>query len=148
MPHPANANVLPRGANPVSHLKHKGRGYSTHELHPGNSSISYVSGKGETGAGHIEFMWQILLNGQPRVFIFVSPYCHLSQEHELKNPYQLRPGFLGTIVYPRQVACNNLVVIQQAQVIGHVAFYNRPFGTFGIPVPTTIILDSLHCNRI
>jgi len=40
-----------------------------------------------------------------------------------------------------------MVVIEPYQIVGHVAYYSYPVGTFGISVGIIILVDRLHCNQ-
>ncbi|KAF8954558.1 hypothetical protein BDZ97DRAFT_1766045 [Flammula alnicola] len=148
IPHPNNALVLPRAAVPVFHFKHKGRDYSTIDMHPGNSSVHFASKESGPDSGHIESMWRYKLDvGLSRTFIVLSLHQPLSPQDAQHNPYQLRPGFLANVVYARNSDNHHLMILEQDDIIGHVAYYARPPGTFGISGATTVLINSLHRNR-
>lgn len=150
LPHPLDAHVLPPLALPVSRIEHKGHGYSTFTSHPANSSISFFNGTLNTfDAGFIVSMWCQVLMGQTRTFIVVAPHTPLSDYDRTQSPYVTRPGFQATLVYsePTPVLECRHVVLETPQIHSHIAFRDRPAGTFGIEQPTRILLDSLHRNR-
>lgn len=147
-PHPDSAHVLPRQATSVQHIKIKGRAYSTYKQHHGNSSIGYcfaAGGEIQTCAGFIDAIWRQTLDGATRTFLVISPHQFLSVEDSQRNPYQRRNGFQVDIAYtnPSNAHC----VVGPNQVIGHIAYYQRPPGTFGIMSGITILIDSLYRNR-
>lgn len=90
-----------------------------------------------------------VLAGQTHIFIIVSPHSELAPPDTARSPCPSRPGFLSTVVYsqptPNQKRLQ--VVIQQAQIKAHIAYYVRPPGTFGIKAEIMIMVDSLHRNR-
>ena len=147
LPHPMDAYVLPPMAVPLLHVYHKEHGYSTFSRHPGNSSISYQSKEGVTKAGFIVSMWSQILMGKLHQFIVVALHKPLTADDEQKSPFTSRPGLLSTIVYNQPPELCRQVIIQQEQIIGHVAFYRHPWGTFSIDAETMILVDSLHRNR-
>jgi len=148
IPHPDNACVLPRSAFPVNQVKHKCRNYSTFDMHHGNSSV-YFAAKEEfrPDSGHIESMWRYKIDGVLRTFIVLSVHQPLFPQDEACNPYRLYPGFLAKVVYTRQLDNLALTILEQDQIVGHVAYYSRPPGTFGITRATSILVNSLHRNR-
>jgi len=149
MPHPDNARVLPRTAVSVHHFKHKGRDYSTVDVHPGNSSVHF-SAKSKTytaDSGHIEAIWQYKIDGILRTFIVLSVHKNLSPQDEARDPYIAYPGLLAKVVYTRQTDNLSLVILEQDQIVAHAAYYTRPSGTFGIKSLTTILINSLHRYR-
>ena len=148
IPHPDNASVLPRAAMPIRHIKHKGRDYSTFDMHSGNSSVHFRMESINTDSGHIEAMWRYTISGILRTFIVLSTHQDdLSPQDEEKNPYASFAGFLSKIVYTRRTDNLSLVILEQDRIIGHVAYYIRPAGTFGIGRSTTVLVNSLHRNR-
>lgn len=147
MPHPSNARVLPRAAVPIRHIKHKGRDYATVDMHQGNSSVHFRMKGIRNDAGHIEAMWRYTIDGILRTFIVLSVHHDLSQQDEKNDPYTSFPGFLAKVVYTRQTDNLSLIILEQDHIIGHVAYYARPAGTFGIGRPTTVLVNSLHRNR-
>ena len=147
MPHPHNACVLPRAAMPICHIKHKGRDYSTFDMHSGNSSVHFRMEGINTDSGHIEAMWQYTISGILRTFIVLSTHQDLSPQDKENDPYSPFAGFLAKIVYTRQTNNLSLVIVEQDQIIGHVAYYIRPVSTFGIGRSTTVLVNSLHRNR-
>ena len=92
-------------------------------------------------------MWSQVLQGEKRTFIVVTPHTQLSAPDATHSPYPSWSGFLGTVVYSQPVPARPQVVIQPSQIRSHVAYYNRPPGTFGIKVGVFILIDSLHRNR-
>jgi hypothetical protein len=150
-PHPDPAHVLSCQATSVQHIKIKGRDYSTFKQHHGNSSIGYycssASGEIEISAGFIDTIWRQTLDGVTQTFLVVSPHQFLSSEDHHRNPYQGRNGFQVEIAYTNPSASDVCHVIRQSQVIGHIAYYKRPPGTFGIQSGITILINSLHRNR-
>jgi hypothetical protein len=151
LPHPLESRIFSPFAIPIRHIKYKTRTFSTFKTHPGSSSISFSASDGTTRAGFIDSMWQQVMDGNLQTFIIVSPHDFLSDDDEKKNPYTSRPGFLCNIFYT-QVPSDPLthsrrIVIREDQIIGHVAYYKRPPGTFGIKKAISIFVDSLHRNR-
>jgi hypothetical protein len=150
LPHPIDSYVLPPFAIPVHHITYKGRNFSTFKMHPGNSSISFHARNGTTNAGFIDAMWRQVLHGKSQTFIVVSPHPYLSDEDQKKNPYASKPGFLCNIFYtqtPSDSDALDQIILQEDKIIGHVAYFKRPPGTFGIKRSTTVFIDSLHRNR-
>ena len=152
MPHPEHERVLPRFAIPVRYFKYKGRQYSTFQMHPGNSSISFTSklSNSASSSGYIESIWRFtdFANmGVTRTFIFLSRHQTLSPRDAQLNPYQLRPGYLANLVYTRDSSNLSMTLIEPEDIIAHVAYYPRPPGTFGISQATTVIINSLHRYR-
>ena len=146
-PHPTDAEVLPPRAFSKKHLKHKTRNYSIFAMHPGNASVSYRTIDGFLAFGFIKSMWQILLENRTRTFIIVSPHQPLSAVDQVHSPYSLRPGFQCTVVYSRPTAMESWVVIETEHILGHVPYYERPSGTFGIHQKTMVLIESLYRNR-
>jgi hypothetical protein len=146
-PHPDPAHVLPRQATSIQHIEIKGRDYSTFEQHHGNSSIGYYSSaaSGDISAGFIDAIWGQTLDGVAQTFLVVSPHQLLSSEDSERNPYRGRNGFQVEIVYANLSHVRH--IIRPNQVIGHIAYYKRPPGTFGIGSEITILVNSLHRNR-
>jgi hypothetical protein len=149
LPHPPNAHVLPPVAVPVKHITHNGRNYSIFSMHPGGSSVSYRCQDGTIDVGFIMSMWTQVLMGVSHLYIVVSPHAHLTANDAARSPYVSRPGFMGTVVYskPTPTQERKHVLIEQKQIRGHVAYYERPPGTFGIKSGIRILVDSLHRNR-
>lgn len=154
MPHPENAKVLPRSALPLHQFQHKGRGYSTVYMHPGNSSV-FFNAKSESGAdsGHIEAIWNYDLSHvgvqESHRFVVLAVHQGLSPQDTERNPYRLRPGLLANVVYAYDSKNVNrsLMIVKQDDIVGHAAYYSRPSGTFGINRATTVIVNSLHRYR-
>jgi hypothetical protein len=147
LPHPPGALVLPPVAISIQKIEHNGRGYTTFSSHPGNSSISYHCSNGNIDMGFITSIWSQVLQGMKRIFIVVAPHTFLSTQDAFCNPYSSRTGLLGTVVYSQPTQARPYVLICQNQIRGHIAYYNRPPGTFGIKVGVRVLIDSLHRNR-
>lgn len=147
LPHPPDALVLPPLAISIRKVEHNGRGYTAFSSHPGNSSISYHCSNGNIDTGFITSMWSQVLQGTKRIFIVVAPHTFLSAHDALRSPYSSRTGLLGTVVYSQPTQARSYVLIQQNQIRGHVAYYDRPPGTFGINEGVRILIDSLNRNR-
>ncbi|KAJ3511686.1 hypothetical protein NMY22_g15575 [Coprinellus aureogranulatus] len=150
VPHPAGANVLSHFAKKKRQITWKTRLYSKRTVHPGNSSISYMSNDDQTvGAGFIEEIFQQVLGNEIRTFLVVAPHHPLSEQHQIMTPYATRPGFQAVVVYDSDHLEHGeeRVVIEPRSIIGHVAYRHRPAGTFGIPIPTLILVNSLHRDR-
>lgn len=148
LPHPENATVLPRYAIPIKRFRHKCRDYSIFDDHPGNSAIHFEPQMDGINSGHIESAWSFKQSdGNCRTYIIVSKHQPLSLKDEERSPYHLRPGFLAKIVYPRDPDDLLLTIIEPDNLIGHVASYDRPVGTFGFPFTTKIVINSLNRNR-
>jgi len=147
LPHPLDALVLPPLAISIQKIEHNGQGYTAFSSHPGNSSISFHGSNGNIDAGFITSIWSQVLQGTKRIFIVVAPHTFLSVHDAVRSPYSSRTGLLGTVVYRQPTHPKSQVLINQTQIRGHVAFYNRPPGTFGINVDVRILIDSLYRNR-
>lgn len=150
LPHPPDANVLPALAVPVSHIEHQGRGYSTFSSHPGNSSITFFNTTLRTiDAGFILSMWSQVLMGRTRTFVVVAPHTPLSAQDRAQDPYASRPGLQGILVYsdPSLALERRRVVLEVTQFHSHIAYRDRPSGTFGIAQGTRVLINSLHRNR-
>jgi hypothetical protein len=147
LPHPPDALVLPPLAISIQKIEHNGQGYTTFSSHPGNSSISYRCTNGDIDMGFITSIWSQVLQGTKRIFIVVAPHTFLSAHDAVRSPYSSRTGFLGTLVYSQPTQARSQVLIEQNQIQGHIAFYNRPPGTFGINVGVRVLINSLHRNR-
>ena len=147
LPHPPDALVLPPLAISIPKIEHNGWGYTAFSSHSGNSSISYRGTNGDIDTGFITSIWSQVLQGTKRIFIVVSPHTPLSARDAVRSPYSSQTGFLGTVVYSQPTQARSQVLIQQHQIRGHVAYYNRPPGTFGIKAGVCILIDSLHRNR-
>jgi hypothetical protein len=147
LPHPDHAanNILPPRAVPVKWIKHKTRTFSLSSIHAGNSSISYRGSDRFLAFGSIDSMWEVVLLGIIRTFIIVAPCQHLLLEDQLRSPYNDFPGFQCTIVYTQHQT--GFVVIEPQDIVSHVAYYDRPSGTFGIKAPTSVLIESLYRNR-
>lgn len=146
-PHPIDANVLPRAALSLKHLTCKGRNFSVSTMHPGNAAISFIDHEGFQAFGVIMAIWKITLttDRDVRPFLEISPFQSLSERDRAHNPYLLWPGFQCTVVYSELSA--NHIVIEPGAIITHIAYYNRPPGTFGISKATTVVTESLSRNR-
>jgi hypothetical protein len=147
LPHPTDTYVLPHMAVPLHYLQHKGREYSTFSKHFGNSSMSYKSKDGITEVGFITSMWTQVIMGKLYSFIIVSLHRPLSVEDEQKSPFVSRPGFLSAVFYSQPSESCKQVVVEAEQIIGHVACYIRPPGTFGIEAGTMSLANSLHHHQ-
>jgi hypothetical protein len=147
LPHPVDARVLGRRAIPIRHWKHNGREYSIRGAHPGNSSISFGHDSSIQDAGFIEQIWGLRVDGQAHTLMVISLHTMLSPLDEQKNPYPQRPGLACQLVYSNRPPLDNWVVISPEQIIGHVAYYQRPAGSFGIQHATTVLVNSLHRYR-
>jgi hypothetical protein len=147
LPHPTHtvANILPPRAVSVKYLKHKTRLFTPSVIHAGNSSISYKGQDGFLAFGSINSIWEIVLQGVLRIFVIVAPRQHLSPEDQSQNPYQRFPGFQCTVVYTKHL--ETYTVIEPVDIISHLAYYDRPDGTFSIRAPTTVVIESLCHNR-
>ena len=147
VPHPPNTHVLPSVAISIHHFTLKSRTFSTIEMHEGNSSIGYRGSDGYLALGFIQLAWSFSVTGLVKNVLVVSPHKHLTLMDQPRNPYLLLPGFQCTVVYSEPPAQSEWVIIQPEQIIGHVAFYKRPAGTYGIRAPTTVLIESLYRNR-
>lgn len=147
LPHPPDALILPPLAISIQKIEHNGRGYTTFLSHPGNSSISYNCSNGDIDMGFITSIWSQVLQGTKRIFVVIAPHTFLSAHDAVHSPYSSQTGFLGTVVYSRPPQARSQVLIPQKQIRGHVAYYNRPPGTFGIKLGVRVLIDSLHRNR-
>ena len=146
IPHADDARVLGRRATPIQHWKHNSHEYSIHSAHPGNSSICFDH-NGVHDAGFIEQIWRILINGQTHMLMVISLHTLLSPIDQEKNPYSHRPGLACQLVYSHHPPLCDWVVISPEQIIGHVAFYKHPPGSFDIQYATTVLVNSLHRYR-
>jgi len=146
LPHPGDARVLGRRAISIRHWKHNGREYSIRGAHPGNSSISFDHNSIHD-ARFIEQMWRFLVDGRERTLMVISLHMFLLPLDQEKNPYTQRPGLACQLVYSRRPPLHDWVVISPEQIIGHVAYYQRPPGSFGIQQTTTVLINSLHRYR-
>ena len=117
-------------------------------MHPGNSSVHFRMQGIHKDSGHIEAMWRYTINGILRTFIILSAHHGLLQQDNQSDPYASLPGFLAKVVYTRQSNNLSLIILEQDHIIGHVAYYIRPAGTFGIGRSTTVLVNSLHRNRV
>jgi hypothetical protein len=108
--------------------------------HSGNSSVSFDH-DGIHDAGFIEQMWRVVIKGQPVTLMVMSPQPTLSALDQLKNPYSQYPGLACQLVYSHCPTLEQWIVISPEQIIGHVAYYNRPPGTFGIQQAITVIVN-------
>jgi hypothetical protein len=146
LPHP---QVLSPVAISIQHITHKGHEYSTFSTHSGGSSISFHCKDGTVDAGFIISMWTQVLLGVSCLFVIVAPHAALTPSDKLRSPYTSRPGFMGTVVYsqPNPTQEQQHVLIEQQQIRGHIAYYDRPPGTFGIKSGVRVLVDSLHRNR-
>lgn len=147
LPHPMNANVLPQRAIPIHYFKHNSRDYSTFHHHPGNSSVQFQPERDGVNSGQIESAWRFnLCDGDSRTFIVLSKHQPLPHEFQ-QTPYALRPGFRAKVVLARKPDELNLLIIEADNLEGHVAYYDRPAGTFGLPIPTKVVISSLDRDR-
>ena len=146
LPHPDDVHVFARMATVIRHWKYNGHQYSVNAAHPGNSSISFEHNSIHD-AGFIEQMWKVVIKGQSVLLMVISLHTTLSLHDELKNPYSQYPGLACQLVYSHHPALEHWIVISPDQIIGHVAYYNRPPGTFGIRQATMVIVNSLHQYR-
>jgi len=90
-------------------------------------------------------MYQQIVQEITYTFIFIVPHTALSTDDEKLNPYTSCPGFLHNLVYTG--VFESEIVIEEKRLVSHVAFYERPAGTFGIRAATTVLVNSLHHNR-
>ncbi|KAF5320287.1 hypothetical protein D9611_011351 [Ephemerocybe angulata] len=148
LPHPENSNVLPIWTSTIKHLHHNTRLYGIQTIHEGNSSISYKTGEGSTGTGFIQAIWtEELIEGFPKTYLVIAPHVRLSRRDEAHNPYANYPALKAGIVYKQTPPAEKHVIIEKDSIIGHVPFYSRPKGTFGIKQATMVIVDSLHRDQ-
>jgi hypothetical protein len=101
-------------------------------MHEGNSSIGCHGNDGYLTLGFIQSAWSFSVNGSVEDVLVVSPHKHLTMMDQSRNLYSSLPGFQCTIVYSEPLAQSEWVIIQPEQIMGHVAFYRRPAGTYGI----------------
>ena len=148
LPHPLDAIILPPLACPLTHITHKGRVYSTSRLHSGNSSVSYRTPEGRLEAGIIFSIWQTTLpiNSTETTLLVIAPYERLSSVDVSNNPYVSRSGFLCNIVYHNTTPLPSKI-IETRHIVSHLPFYDCPPGTFGIPRPIRILINSVHRGR-
>ena len=144
LPHPDGSKVLSPKAEIMKHVTHYGRNYSFSALHRGNSSIAYKPAEGGIDVGFIVSMWRLVIEETAHTFVVVAPHKLLSTHDEKLSPYSSCPGFLARLVY---TASDPEIVIELDKVISHIAYYNRPPGTFNILQATTVLVNSLHRNR-
>jgi len=100
-----------------------------------------------TDSGHIEAMWRYTISRILRTFIVLSTHQDLLPQDEENDPYASFASFLAKIIYTHQTNNLSLVILKQNQIIGHVAYYIWPAGTFGIGRSMTVLVNSLHYNR-
>jgi len=148
LPHPIDGNVLPPHAVVISYVEHKSRNYSVLSMHQGNASISFRRMDGFVSYGFIQEMRQLVLEGQMRTFIIISPHRPLAPADDNSNPYPKWPGFQCAMVYSEPVGIEQWIIIEEKHIIGHVPYYQRPSGTFGIRDGTLILIESLYRNRL
>jgi len=151
LPHPTTTMVLTPWVQELTHILIKTRNYSISSAHNGNGSISYQTTSGTTDYGIIISMWYHIMTEEtvPEVYLLVLPYRPLSSTDMSRNPYQTLPGLKCSVVYTPETVndTRDMVIIEKTQVIGHIASYVRPKGTFGIHRNITIIVDSLIRGR-
>lgn len=90
-------------------------------------------------------MWEVVLCSRVCTFIIIAPRQPLSPEDQSLSPYQDFPGLQCMVVYTQHQT--GYIVLEPRDIISHVAYYNRPSGTFGIKTPTTVVIESLYGNR-
>jgi len=147
-PHPEGASILSPWVVPHKYMEYKTRTYSVYHMHPGNSSISFCLDDKSTNAGFILSIWSHEASPEtsPTIYLLVSPHLRLLPRDARHNPYVDFPGLKADVVYAQRAEENKHLVIKASSIIGHVPFYARPKGTFGIKKPTLVIVDSLHRN--
>ncbi len=148
VPHPPNTHILPPVALSRRHFKLLSCEFSTFDMHEGNSSVGYHGNDGHSlGLGFIQSAWSFLVDGWMEDILVVSLHKCLTPMDQARNPYLSWPGFQCTVVYSELSAESEWIIIRPDQIIGHVAFYRRPAGTYGIQSPTTVLTESLFRNR-
>ncbi|KAJ3991699.1 hypothetical protein F5050DRAFT_1580963, partial [Lentinula boryana] len=143
---PAAISILQPVVQHVNNFKYQKKAYSKLTSHEAGSHISYYipGGNGAKATGCIVDIWQLPLEGKMTTFLLVKEHLPLPPSQKQKNPYSS---------VPCSVLCSDLVqrnlasftyLIEQKHIIGHVAVYKRPTGTFGIPLETMVIVWSLN----
>ncbi|PPR01551.1 hypothetical protein CVT24_005886 [Panaeolus cyanescens] len=152
-PHPQNANIYSYWATPHHSITAHSRLFSPYTTHRGNSCISFfqpgmANANGDIlSVGFIQAIWTQEVNGVERAFLLVQMPCGLSNSDMRYSPF-LRPeleGLMGFVAYDR--VSDHRIVIERHHIQGHVPYYRRPPGTFGIQEGTIVMLNSLHRNR-
>lgn len=147
-PHPLDAKIYSHWATPHSSITIHGRTYAIYSKHRGNASISFAHPHYPgSQMGFINSIWSQQIEGACRTFLFIQQPIFLSNSDAISSPYasQALVGLMGILVYDR--ASENCIVIEAEHVQGHVPFYRRPPGTFGIREGTMVMLNSLHRYR-
>ncbi|KAJ6535734.1 hypothetical protein B0H19DRAFT_963643 [Mycena capillaripes] len=144
----AGVNVFPNREVQLTNFMHKTRLFSTFKKNHGNSSISFCHPlTGQKDMGFIRLIWTQVLQGQHRTFVVVQPHTDLSSTDAAKTPYPTHPRFECTGRYSEPLCPQPQLIVEPRHIISHVAYYQRPKGTYGIKQAITIFVDLLHRNR-
>lgn len=76
---------------------------------------------------------------------------HLLPQHRSLHPYHTHPGFLGGVNYDNGNPTDNVdswIVVEKDMLISHLPYFSRPEGTFDIPHPIHVVVNSLHRFRV
>ncbi|KAF9033823.1 hypothetical protein BJ165DRAFT_1356824 [Panaeolus papilionaceus] len=147
-PHPTGAKVYPHWATPHTSITIHGRTYTIYSQHRSNASIHFSHPYyPQLQMGFINSIWSQQIEGARRTFLIVQLPVFLSQDDAIRSPYAFQGllGLMGVLVYSK--AAEDCIVVETEHVRGHVPFYIRPPGTFGIEEGTMVMLNSLHRYR-
>ncbi|KAJ7588739.1 hypothetical protein C8J56DRAFT_752454, partial [Mycena floridula] len=132
----------------LTHFEHKTRLFSTFDKHHGNSSISFHHpSTRQKDTGFINSIWSLALQGEIHTFVIVQPHAALSAADDALTPYSSHTGLACIARYSKLRNPLVEVIIEPRHIISHLAYYQRPKGTFGINQEIRIFVDSLHRNR-
>ncbi|PPR07929.1 hypothetical protein CVT24_000909 [Panaeolus cyanescens] len=143
-PHPFDSVVLPFMGVYRKHFYIHGKLYSPFFVHPGNSSISFLRTPTRPEPAIIQSIWTLEVERVQRTFLVIQQPVALSPSDQQNNPYQQMPLLQASLAYDEY---KDPIVIEPHVVQGHVPYYKRPPGTFGIDRATVIMVDSLHRGR-
>ncbi|PPQ85518.1 hypothetical protein CVT24_010465 [Panaeolus cyanescens] len=143
-PHPLNSVVLPFKGIYRNHIYIHGKLYSPFSIHPGNSSMSFLRARTHPEPAIIQAIWTLEVDGVQRTFLIIQQPVALLPIDQQKNPYHQAPLLQVSLAYDEY---EDPIVIEPDVVQGHVPYYKRPPGTFGIDRATVIMVDSLHRGR-
>lgn len=148
LPHPPHALILPPNAKQCTSFHEDSLNrvtYSCNSSHKGNSFIEFYDiGIQGHRTGVIQYIFEIPLQGFLRKFIFVSPYCELSEAAQANTPY-VQPRLRSKIV---EVApSNDILVIEPEHIITHLTTYETRGDIYRIPRNVLVVCWALDRGR-
>jgi len=151
VPHLPDTQVLLSWVTTKKYLIYQSHQYSIVSSHSKSSTVSYCNSLGGIEYGFIHSIWIHAMentnNSLSLTLLLISLQVHLTYSDNMLNLYIMFPKLRCSVVYtynPMVRPISELMIIRLDQLVGHVGYYPRPIGIFGIQKEVMIINNGLY----